>query len=70
MLADTLLPGWTATVDGEQAPILTADFAFRAVRLPPGEHEVAFRYAAPGLRAGAIASLVGLLAAAILLWRR
>ena len=70
VLADTLVPGWTATVNGEPAPILAADFAFRAVRLPPGEHEVAFRYAAPGLRAGAIASLVGLLAAALLLRRR
>lgn len=70
VLSDTLLPGWTATVDGAPAPILPADFAFRAVRLPPGVHEVAFRYAAPGLRAGALASLAGVVALAFLLLRR
>lgn len=70
VLSDTLLPGWTATVDGAPAPILAADFAFRAVRLPAGEHEVAFTYAAPGLRAGAVASLAGLVAAVLLLARR
>ena len=70
VLADTHVPGWSATLDGADVPILHADFAFRAVRVPAGEHEVAFRYAAPGLRAGIAASLAGLLVAAILLVRR
>lgn len=70
VLTDTLLDGWTATLDGEPVPILHADFAFRAVRLPAGAHEVVFRYAAPGLRAGAVASLVGLVLAGALLMVR
>lgn len=70
VLADTHLDGWSATLDGSPVPILHADFAFRAVRVPAGEHEVAFRYVAPGLRAGIVASLVGLAVAGILLVRR
>lgn len=70
VLADTHLDGWTATLDGAPTPILHADFAFRAVRVPAGEHEVAFRYVAPGLRAGIALSLAGLVATTLLLCRR
>ncbi len=44
VLADTLLPGWSAEVDGRSAPLRHADLAFRAVALGPGDHEVVFRY--------------------------
>ena len=33
-------PGWTATIDGNETPIVRADFLLRAVKVPPGEHEV------------------------------
>ena len=69
VLADTLLPGWSATVDGEPVPILQADYAFRAVRVPPGGHEIAFTYRAPGLIPGVILSLLGLVAIGLLLVR-
>ncbi len=45
-LADPYDDGWTATVDGEPAPIWVADHYLRAVYLEPGEHEVVFAYAA------------------------
>lgn len=68
VLADTHADGWSATVDGEPAPLLVADFDFRAVPIPAGEHTVGFRYTAPGLRAGLALSLIGaLLVAACLL---
>ena len=67
VLLDENLPGWSAQLDGQPAPILTADGLFRAVRVPPGEHRIAFLYRAPGLRTGAALSaltLAALLAAA------
>ncbi|MDQ3248928.1 MAG: YfhO family protein, partial [Chloroflexota bacterium] len=44
VLSDTFYPGWTATVDGEPAPIYTTNYLFRGVPLPPGNHTVLFRY--------------------------
>jgi len=45
-------PGWRATVDGKPAPIERANWVMRAIRLPPGAHEIALEYHAPGLRLG------------------
>lgn len=46
-------PGWTATVDGVASPIAAADSLFRAVKVGPGTHRIAFTYRTPWLRAGA-----------------
>jgi hypothetical protein len=35
--------GWKVFVDGQQQPLLNVN-SFKAVELPPGEHEVIFRY--------------------------
>jgi uncharacterized membrane protein YfhO len=45
VLTDTFYPGWTASVDGSPQPILRANYLFRAVRLPAGDHRVTFVYA-------------------------
>jgi hypothetical protein len=58
--------GWVATLDGQPAPIERADTIFRAVRIPPGQHQVAMTYATPGLRAGALLALVGWMIFALL----
>ena len=39
--------GWTATVDGEPARPLRADYILRALELPAGSHTVEWRYRAP-----------------------
>jgi hypothetical protein len=44
VLADVNYPGWSAFLDGERVPLLQADYAFRAVRVPAGKHSVEFRY--------------------------
>jgi hypothetical protein len=44
VLSDSLVPGWTAEVDGQGVHIVPVDIAFRAVAVPPGTHSVVFRY--------------------------
>ena len=43
-ISDTFYPGWKAYVDGVEKKILQADYAFRAVEVPKGTHEVKFSY--------------------------
>ncbi len=47
-LSDAYDPGWTARVDGEPTPVYRADYAFRAVALAAGPHEVEFVYTPRG----------------------
>lgn len=44
LLADPWYPGWRAQVDQQDSPIFRADYLFRAVWLPEGEHRVVFTY--------------------------
>lgn len=43
-ISDTFFPGWIATVDGKETPIYKADFAFRAIPVDKGLHEVRMVY--------------------------
>lgn len=43
-LSDVYYPGWKAFIDGEQTHIYRANYAFRAVAVPAGEHRVVFTY--------------------------
>jgi hypothetical protein len=61
VLSDVYYPGWVATVDGAPVPIHRADYAFRAVSVPAGEHLVEFRYRPASVRYGAWASAAGVL---------
>jgi len=44
VLADSFFPGWQVTIDGELTEMLQANYAFRAVYVPKGKHEVIFRF--------------------------
>jgi hypothetical protein len=55
-------PGWSATVDGAAAPIITADVLLRAVRVERGRHRVRFSYRTPLLRTGVAVSAIAWLA--------
>ena len=50
----TSYPGWTATVDGRKAPVERADYAFTAVPVGAGTHEVVLRYRPVSVRYGMI----------------
>jgi hypothetical protein len=58
VLTDTFYPGWRAWLDGGEVPIERANYLFRAVRLPPGEHVVEFRFQPTTLYVSGAASLL------------
>jgi hypothetical protein len=65
VLAENYYPGWEAWVNGEPAPVLLANHTFRAVAVPPGEHEVVFRFRPRGLFIGFWIYALGMLALAV-----
>lgn len=69
VLSDTWYPGWQVSIDGQPAPLLRANYLFRAVLLPAGQHLVQFDFRPASLRLGAgisLAAALALLAVAIL----
>lgn len=68
VLSDIWYPGWRAWVDGERVPILRANYLFRAVAVPAGEHRIEFAYQPLSFALSVPAALVAWLVLA-LLWR-
>jgi uncharacterized membrane protein YfhO len=71
--AESYFAGWTATVNGQPARILPANYAFRAVEVPAGPSRIEFHYWPPGLTAGlgvSGTSVLGLAALVALVDRR
>ncbi|MEJ2559874.1 MAG: YfhO family protein, partial [Anaerolineae bacterium] len=56
VLAYTHYPGWRATVDGQPAQILRANYVFMALPLEPGRHQVILRYQPFSWKLGALVS--------------
>ena len=52
-------PGWQATVDGVESTLLRANGLFRAVCVPAGRHEVAFRFSPLQLWRAGLAQRLG-----------
>ncbi len=57
VLTDANYPGWKATVDGEETPIVATDIVFRGVALSPGRHTVTFTFAPASVTLGLTVSL-------------
>ena len=50
--------GWTMRIDGEEKPLLRADYLLRAAMVPAGQHEIVMRYEPCIWKVGGIISLV------------
>lgn len=59
-LSDNFYPGWRAFIDGQETKIYRADYTFRAVFLPKGEHTVKFIYDPQTFKIGLWLSLISL----------
>ncbi len=67
VLLDRYDPNWQATLDGQQTPIVRANYIFRAVRADAGTHVIRFYYQQRGLRAGAALSACSILVLVVML---
>jgi len=59
-LSDNYYPGWVAFIDNKETKIYRANYTFRAVSVPAGEHLVNFEYRPDSYRIGMGLSLISL----------
>lgn len=70
VLADTFFAGWRAFVDGRQAGIEQANYAYRAVPVEPGKHTVVMAFAPSSVTVGFFLAGLGVAAMCALLAAR
>lgn len=58
VIAQTFYHDWHASVDGQTVPLLRANFAFQAVQVPQGRHQIVLRYIDRAFELGAALSVV------------
>jgi len=69
VVAESWYPNWHVYVDGEERPLLRANYAFMGVWVEEGEHQVVFRYQRPWyVYAGYAISLLTL-AVGVMVWK-
>jgi uncharacterized membrane protein YfhO len=66
VLTDTYAQGWQASIDDRPSELYIADHAFRAVRVPAGQHRVEFAYKPLSFSIGAALSLIAV--ACVVVW--
>lgn len=67
-LADSYYNGWKATIDGKNASVLRADYAFRAIPVNAGMHTVRFYYDPWSFKSGVYLSVLGLMGLLFIVW--
>ncbi len=60
VLTEAHYHNWTVEVDGKPAQLWRANYAFEAVEVPAGRHEVLLVYRDEAFRTGAVVSLCAL----------
>ena len=56
VLSDLWYPGWKAEVDGQRTAIFRANYLFRAIKIPAGEHTVIWKYSPASFWIGLVIS--------------
>ena len=67
LLSDVWYPGWRAEIDGVPTKILKANYLFRGLPVPAGQHEIVFEYNPFSFRIGLGISFLGWLGL-VLVW--
>ncbi|MBN1967098.1 MAG: YfhO family protein, partial [Anaerolineae bacterium] len=65
VVSEMWMPGWVARVDGEKEAVVRANFTFRAVRVPAGDHEIKMVYRPWSWQVGLTVTLITLAALAV-----
>jgi hypothetical protein len=60
VVTDNDYPGWMAELDGKPVPIRRANFLFRAVEVPSGDHRLVLHYSPQSWLFGSAGSLISL----------
>jgi hypothetical protein len=68
VISQTYYPAWKGYVDGQPTKIRRANYAFQALEIPAGRHEVRLVYEDGVLVLGVVLSGIGLLVCAGVLW--
>jgi len=64
-LSDSYYPGWRAYVDSNESKIYEANYMFRAVLLPNGDHKIKFVYNPLSFTAGLVISVMAIVSLAV-----
>lgn len=60
-LSDNYYPGWEAYIDGSRTKIYKANYTFRAVKVPEGEHRITFEFTPKSFYYGLYAALAAII---------
>jgi uncharacterized membrane protein YfhO len=66
-LSDTYYPGWNAYIDQIPTHIYQANYAFRAIVVPPGEHSIIFSYEPVSFKIGLLISVISIVSCGMFL---
>ena len=61
VMSDLYTPDWHAMIDNREVKLYRANYAFRAVSIPPGSHTVKFRYEPLSYRIGVAMTFCGMI---------
>jgi len=67
VLSESYAPGWRVYLDGKEAELLVANFAYRAVVFPKGVHKIEFIYQPKSFKIGKAVSLFVLILLSVIL---